>query len=122
MVNGWMQDDDLPNWGHTVLLIIIVSPFALLLIFPGVRAVATGILPPMAGPELGQWMFGQQELRDDQAVLAGWVLISFGLTFLSLAAAFSRWAQDILVLRALPWVLAVFDIAFYSSVLHAIKP
>ena len=92
------------------------------MIFPGVRAVATGLLPPMAGPELGQWMFGEQELRDGQAVLAGWVLISFGLTFFSIAAAFSRWAQDRLLLRALPWILAVFDIAFYSSVLHAIKP
>lgn len=122
MANGWIQDDDLPTWAHTALLMMVVSPFAILLIWPGSRAVATGVLLPMMGPEFGQWMFGNKELRGDHAVLAGWVLISLGVTFLALGASYSRWAQERLLLRAMPWVLLIFDIAFYSYVLQMVEP
>ncbi|WP_309626690.1 hypothetical protein [Methylibium sp.] len=122
MASGWIQDDDLPTWAHTALLMIVVSPFALLLIWPGSRAVATGVLLPMMGPEFGQWMFGHQELRGHHAVLAGWVLISLGVTFFALGASFSRWAQERLLMRTLPWVLLIFDLVFYSYVLQVVKP
>ena len=115
------QDDDLPTWAHTTLLMIVVSPFALILIWPGLRAVATGILLPMTGPDFGQWMFGNQELRGDHAVLAGWVLISLGVTFFALGASFSRWAQERLLIRALPWILLTLDMFFYAYVLHVVK-
>ena len=122
MANWWIQDDDLPTWAHTALLVIIVSPFAILLIWPGSRAVATGVLLPMTGPEFGQWMFGNKELRGHHAVLAGWVLISWGVTFLALGASYSRWAQGSLLLRSMPWVLLIFELAFYFYVLRMIKP
>ncbi len=122
MASGWIQDDELPTWAHTALLMIVVSPFALLLIWPGSRAVATGVLLPMMGPEFGQWMFGHQELRGHHAVLAGWVLISLGVTFFALGASFSRWAQERLLMRTLPWVLLIFDLVFYSYVLRVVKP
>ena len=122
MASGWIQDDDLPTWAHTALLMIVVSPFALLLIWPGSRAVATGVLLPMMGPEFGQWMFGHQELRGHHAVLAGWVLISLGVTFFALGASFSRWAQERLLMRTLPWVLLIFDLVFYSYMLQVVKP
>lgn len=122
MASGWIQDDDLPTWAHTALLMIVVSPFALLLIWPGSRAVATGVLLPMMGPEFGQWMFWHQELRGHHAVLAGWVLISLGVTFFALGASFSRWAQERLLMRTLPWVLLIFDLVFYSYMLQVVKP
>ena len=122
MASGWIQDDELPTWAHTALLMIVVSPFAVLLIWPGSRAVATGVLLPMMGPEFGQWMFGHQELRGHHAVLAGWVLISLGVTFFALGASFSRWAQERLLMRTLPWVLLIFDLVFYSYVLQVVKP
>ena len=122
MASGWIQDNDLPTWAHTALLMIVVSPFAVLLIWPGSRAVATGVLLPMMGPEFGQWMFGHQELRGHHAVLAGWVLTSLGVTFFALGASFSRWAQERLLMRTLPWVLLIFDLVFYSYVLQVVKP
>ena len=115
------QDDDLPTWAHTALLMIVVSPFALLLIWFGSRAVTTGILFPMTGPEIGQWMFGNQKLLGDHAVLAGWVLISLGCTFFVLGASFTRWAQERLLIRALPWILLTLDMFFYVYVLHVVK-
>ena len=121
MAIGWIQDDDLPTWAHTALLMIVVSPLALLLIWPGSRAVATGVLVPMTGPEFGQWMFGQQELRGGHAVLAGWVMICLGVTFLALGASFSRWAQERMLMRALPWVLVILDMGFYSYVLRVVE-
>ncbi len=122
MTNWSIQDDDLPTWAHTLLLLAVVSPFAALLIWPGLRAVANGVLLPMMGPEFGQWLFGQAALRGNHAVLAGWVLISLGMTFLALGAAFSRWAEDRPLLRALPWGLLVFDAAFYYYALQVIPP
>ena len=122
MASGWIPDDDLPTWAHTSLLMVVVSPFALLLIWPGVMAVATGVLLPMMGPEFGQWMFGNRELRGHHAVLAGWVLISLGVTFLALGVSFSRWAQEHLLMRALPWGLLVADMFFYAYVLRVVKP
>ena len=64
---------------------------------------ATVQYSPMMGPEFGQWMFGHQELRGHHAVLAGWVLISLGVTFFALGASFSRWAQERLLMRTLSW-------------------
>ena len=121
MTSRWLQDEDLPTWAHTALLVLVVAPFAGFLIWPGVRAVTTGVLPPMSGPEFGQWMFGNQELRGQHAVLAGYALCGLGLALLSVAAAYSRWAQHHRLLRVSPWGFLTCALVFYSYVLRVVN-
>jgi len=116
------QDEDLPTWAHTALLVLIAAPFAGLLIWPGVTAVASGVLPPISGPEFGQWMFGNRELRGHHAVLAGSALCGLGLAILLLAAAYSRWAQHHPMLRIFPWVFLACAVVLYSYAMKAVQP
>ena len=88
-----MSDDELPTWLHTTLALLIVSPFALLLIVPGVGAIKDGVLEPMMGPDFGVWLFGHQTLHDHPARLAGWSLVGVGLSFFGIGVSFCRWAQ-----------------------------
>jgi len=121
MTSRWLQDEDLPTWAHTALLVFVIAPFAGLLIWPGVQAVATGVLAPTPGPEFGQWMFGSDELRGHNAVLAGFALCGLGLALLSVAAAYSRWAQHHRVLRILPWMLLACAVLFHTYVIRAVR-
>jgi hypothetical protein len=93
-MKSWrISDDELPTWLHTTLTLLIVSPFALLLIVPGVRAIRDGLLPPMTGPEFGQFFFGNHTLHDHAARLAGWSLVLIGFSFFGVGVGFSRWAK-----------------------------
>lgn len=121
MINRWLQDDELPTWAHTTCVLSIVSLFALPLIWSGLKAITLQSLPPMMGPEFGVWMFGAQELQGRMAVLAGLSLMVFGATFFALGVAFTRWAQDRVMVRRLPWLLLVLGVAFYFWVFSLVK-
>jgi hypothetical protein len=100
-----MQDDDLPTWAHTLLLFLIVSPFALPLIWLGLQGIHTHHLEPVMGPDFGVWLVGPKPVDGRAAVLEGLKLILLGCGFLAIAAAFSRFAEDRPGLRRLPWIL-----------------
>ena len=121
MRRGWLQDDDLPTWAHTLCVMSIVSLLALPLLWFGLKAITLESLQPMTGPEFGQWMFGQFELHGRVAILAGFSLVIFGATFLALGVAYTRWGQDRFIIRTLPWLLLAFDVLFYWWVLSFIK-
>lgn len=88
-----MSDDKLPTWLHTTLALLVVSPFALLLLVAGVGAIKDSVLAPMMGPDVGVWLFGNQTLHDQSARLAGWSLMGAGLSFFCIGVSFCRWAQ-----------------------------
>ena len=99
------SDESLPTWLHTLLCFGIVMPFGLPLIFHGVQAMLTKHLEPLSGPEFGQYFFGPNVIVGTSAQVAGVALVLYGLTFLSLALAFTRYAEERVLLRRLPWVL-----------------
>jgi hypothetical protein len=99
------SDDELPTWLHTMLLILIVSPFSAYLFWFGVSAITTGHLDPLSGPEFGQFFFGPSPLQGKAARVAGFSLIAFGGSFLAIAFKFSRLAQENKLSRLLPWIL-----------------
>ena len=121
MINRWLQDDDLPTWARTTCVLSIVSLFALPLFWSGLRAVMLQSLPPMMGPEFGVWMFGPGELQGRAAVLAGLSLMVFGATFFALGVAHTRWAQDRVMVRRLPWILLVLGVVLYFWVHSLVK-
>lgn len=99
------SDDALPTWLHSLLLILIVSPFALPVLWWGLKAIATAHLEPLSGPDFGQFFFGDVTLKGKPAKVAGLSLVVLGCAYFALAAQFSRLACSVVVLRALPWVL-----------------
>lgn len=99
------QDDELPTWAHTTALLVIVSVVALPLLWLGAKAIVTGHLEAVSGPELGQYFFGPKPLSGRTAVVGGVALLVLGAAFVSLGLAYSRMAADRIVLRWLPWVL-----------------
>ena len=99
MHNWRISDDELPTWLHTTLTLLLASPFALLLILPGVAAIRESILEPFMGPEFGQFFFGNQTLHDHAARLAGWSLVMIGLSFFGIGIGFTRWAQGNSLIR-----------------------
>lgn len=114
-----LQDDELPTWAHTVLTLAIASAFAVPLFWYGIRAVATGYLEPIMGPELGHWWFGSKALTGRAAVIAGWALLAAGSTFLSLGAAFCRWAEGRILIRLLPWGFLALHFLLYARAMSA---
>ncbi len=117
-----VRDEDLPTWAHTSLVMLIVSPFALLLIVPGLKAVITTVLPPMMGPDFGFWLFGQDTLHGHHAVLAGLSLITGGVAFLGIGASFCRWAQHNSVIRLGLWAFWAFCVVLYFCTLKIVLP
>jgi hypothetical protein len=105
------SDEALPTWLHTLLLLLIVSPFAVFLFWHGSHAIATAHLEPMSGPELGQYFFGGVPLDGKPAKVAGLSLVVLGCAFVALAVQFSRLACGNAVLRMLPWALVAVDAA-----------
>lgn len=122
MKSTWPRDEDLPTWAHTLLLVLVVAPFAVLLLWPGLKAITGGVLAPMGGPQLGQWMFGNRELRGAHAVLAGFALCGLGAAMLAVAAGYSRWAEQSRMLRLLGWAACAGALAFYGYVVRAVQP
>ena len=99
------SDEELPTWLHTLLLILIVSPFSAYLFWFGMSAIITGHLDPLSGPEFGQFFFGPSSLQGNAARVAGFSLIAFGCSFLAIAFRFSRLAGENRFTRLLPWIL-----------------
>ncbi|WP_428827327.1 hypothetical protein ACLIKD_04410 [Azonexus sp. IMCC34842] len=99
------SDEALPTWLHTLLLILIVSPFAGFLFWFGVSAITSAHLDPLSGPEFGQFFFGPSPLEGKAARVAGVSLIAFGGSFMAIAFRFSRLAGDNRLPRLLPWIL-----------------
>ncbi len=110
------SDDELPTWLHTLLLLLLVSPFALILLWWGVGAIASGQLEPKAGPELGYYFFGTSVLYGATARLAGFAFLVLSAGFWSIALSFSRMAADSRVLKILPWVLLTVFIVLSVSI------
>lgn len=105
------SDEQLPTWLHTVLLVLVVSPFAGFLLWFGLGAVISGHLEPLSGPEPGQFFFGALALQGPAARIAGLSLITLGGAFLAIAFRFSRWSNDSTLARSMPWALLVVSIA-----------
>lgn len=98
-------DDELPTWLHTLLLILVVSPFAGFLLWFGIGAIASAHLDPLSGPEFGQYFFGDSPLQGKAARVAGLSLVAFGASFLAIAFRFSRMSGESPSSRLLPWAL-----------------
>lgn len=112
------SDDGLPTWLHTVLLVIVVSPFAGFLFWFGVSAIYAGQLEPLSGPEFGQYFFGSSTLEGKPARIAGLSLVMLGSSFLAIAYRFSRLANEGKFPRCAPWVLLAVS-QFLSLVVRA---
>ncbi|MEQ1527851.1 MAG: hypothetical protein ABL925_00940 [Methylococcales bacterium] len=98
------SDDSLPTWLHTLLLILIVTPFSAPLFYSGVNAIVDGYLQPLNGPEFGQFFFGPEPLQGKAARIAGLALLILSLAYVAIAARFSRLVYGAVV-RRLPWLL-----------------
>jgi len=99
------SDDKLPTWLHTILLLLIVSPFSLFPLWWGVSALVSGHLEPISGPEPGQYFFSPAALTGAVARLAGVAFIVLGAAFAAIAVSFLRFSEENNILKFLPWVL-----------------
>jgi hypothetical protein len=104
------SDDELPTWLHSLLLVLVVAPFAAPLCWWGLQAIATAHLEPLSGPDFGQFFFGPAALDGEPARVAGLSLVAQGCAFFALAAGFSRLACARVLLRALPWGLIAISV------------
>ena len=57
------SDDSLPTWLHTFACFFVVSWFGVPLLWWGAEAIHTRYLPPLSGPELGQYFLVPRCLR-----------------------------------------------------------
>ena len=105
------SDDSLPTWVHDLLLLLVVSPFSGLLLWHGVRAIATRHLEPLAGPEFGQFFFGSVAIHGKAATVAGVSLIVLSCAFVAIAVNFSRLVPMNKILRLLPWGMIAVHLA-----------
>lgn len=110
----WLStpDDALPDWLHTLLLLLVTGSFGAPLLWQGAQAMLTRHLEPVMGPEFGQWLF-PRVLEGAAARLAGLELVVLGLSFLALGGAFSRWADERPLLQRLPWGLLALFVALH---------
>lgn len=111
-------DDELPDWLHTLLLAILVSPPAIWLFWFGFSALFSGRLEPLPGPDFGQYFFGPNALLGKPARIAGISLITLGFAYLAIAAKFSRFAEEGKRWRYLPWLLIGVAILLAKLVKH----
>ena len=112
------SDNSLPTWLHTLLCLALGMPFALPLLFHGSKAVATRHFEPLSGPEFGQYFFGPNAISGTPAQIAGAALVLYGLAFLSLSIAFTRHAEERVLLRRLPWFLLALGVGTTFLVKH----
>jgi fatty acid desaturase len=110
------SDEALPTWLHSLLLLLVVSPFALFLFWHGFHAISTAQLDPLSGPEFGQFFFGSSPLQGKAARIAGCSLVALGGAFVALAVQFSRLLQGSSLLRWLPWALVALSVALSFGV------
>ena len=99
------SDDSLPTWLHTLLLLLVVSPFSGFLLWHGVRAIVTQHLEPLAGPTVGNFFFGSVALHGKAATVAGVSLVVLSCAFVAISFNYSRLVHMNKVLRLLPWAL-----------------
>ena len=104
------SNESLPTWLHTLLLLLVVSPFSGFLLWRGVHAVTTAHMEPLSGPDFGQFFFGPAAIHGKAARVAGVSLILLGCAFVALALNYSRLAQGNKVLRLLPWALVAISV------------
>lgn len=105
------SDDSLPTWLHTLLLLLIVSPFSVFLLWVGADAIATAHLEPLEGPDFREFFFGPTAINGTAAKVAGGSLIVLGCAFAALTFNYSRFAHMNRFLRLLPWILVAIHIA-----------
>lgn len=113
------SDDELPTWLHTTLCIAVVAPFAGFLLWFGLGAIVTGQLAPLPGPDFGQYFFGETAISGRAARVAGVSLSLLGLAFLGLGLSFTRAADEIRLLRLIPFLLLAASLLLSSCVPRA---
>lgn len=101
------SDEDLPSWLHTALLLGLVSVFGLPLIWSGAKALLTGTMLPVSGPDFGTWLISSLPLHGRAARVGGLALVVLGTAFLALGLAWTRWAAKRRLVKAVPWGLLV---------------
>lgn len=112
------SDDKLSTWLHTILLLLVVSPFSLFPLWWGMSALVSGHLEPINGPEPGQYFFGPAALTGTAARLAGVAFLVLSAAFITIAINFSRFAKENNFLKLLPWLLLAGFVAF-SFYIHS---
>lgn len=107
-----LQDDPLPNWARTTIVLFIASALAVLPVWCGLSAILTGHLPRMENWDGDHW-FGGRKLEGRPAVMAGCSLVCLGLAFFTLGLAQLRRAKGRTAMRALPWCfVALFGVLY----------
>jgi len=104
------SDDELPTWLHTLLLTLVVTPFAGFLFWFGIGAIFGGFLEPLSGAAAGQFFFGDAPLYGVVARIAGLSLIVLGAAFFAIVFRFSRFTDGSGYSRWLPWTLLMLSI------------
>ena len=104
------SDDELPTWLHSLLLVLVSLPFSSFLLWFGCGALFSGHLEPLEGPDFGQFFFGPTALDGKAARVAGLSLIAAGASFLAIAYRFSRFSDEGLRARLLPWILLAMSV------------
>ena len=111
------DDDALPTWLHTFALFFVVSLFGVPLVWIGGEAIFSRHLEPLSGPTFGEFFFDNTTtLQGNEAVWAGFSLVTFGCCFFALAVSLMRSAQGNRALRVLPWVFLAVSIALSLQV------
>ena len=110
-MRGWSwQDDELPDWAHTALVMVIALAFGAPWLWAGLQALVSGQLAPTMGPEFGAWLFGPKTLTGRAARIAGGSLVVLGLVFVSSGLTLTRWAETRQTVRLLPWGLMALEL------------
>jgi hypothetical protein len=99
------SDEELPSWLHTALLLGLVSVFGLPLIWSGAKALLTGTMLPMSGPDFGAWFISSLPLHGRSARVGGLALVVLGMAFPALGLSWTHGAAERRLLKAAPWGL-----------------
>ena len=108
------QDEELPTWLHTALLVIVVAPFSGFLLFHGVRAIFSSHLPEIMGPDFGIPLI-RAPLFGSHAIVAGIGLLFLSSSFLGMAYTYSRFCSGHWPAKVLPWVLLAIGLGLLIS-------
>jgi hypothetical protein len=114
-MNFGLQDERLPNWAHTTIILLIVSALAVIPAWWGISAIFTEQLPRSENWDGDHW-FGGRTLNGRSAVIAGCCLVSFSLSFFTLGLSVLRCAEGWRFIRALPWLFVALGGLLYFSI------
>jgi len=96
----------------------VAAPFAVGLVWPGARAIATGVPPPLMGPDIGSVLSGGRTPHDAEAVPAGGSRALPGGAFLLAVSTSTRCRQAHRPRQAVAWLLVVASVSFFAYVVR----